>query len=720
MASSGLTLVMLTAGLAVSGLSGAPTAVAAASTSVAAPAPKGINPDSLFLNRWMGQISDVIGDRPLNKVVMPGSHDAGTWSITDTSGVCDTASQASLAHKFPAVAAAVSVTQSGSIKAQLDAGSRYLDLRLCKQNGKWYTYHGGPLGGLFFDDPATGQKGEINDIAAWIRDHPQEIVTIDLRTSVPKETEVADNREAVELLGKAIGTARMADQNKLSPSSTYNQYMAAGANVILLDNNSSTGNAWAWPESRIDGRGSYLENTDWGGLIKEAVTHPFSSDPAIDKISREAIDRDQQVLTDPSLAKPDTFFSLSGNVDSTLAIPDAAYDVASNGMNFRGGDGVPYMLYLARQHNYNLVQKLEGDWRHAGIAQNTNIVAYDNVNMGDGRGPIRGGGYINAAIIANNTPVPDSGTLVGTERRTEGNWSAAQPLPGAYGAPEFAGGEHAVAAMPNGDLQFLAYGNDKHMYHNIRFANGSWQGWNRLNSDAVDQQLNGGPLAVAGTPDGTLQALAIDKDGNLLHTLRKPDGTWQDIGWSGVGDGTGKGVMKAKDVAITGLPDNSSKVLVYGKDGAMRLIERFASGGWDTKGWWTLPGAAGSATFAGKDLSITAMYNSNVEIAAIGQDNTVWQMAAGDHGEHTHWSTPLKAPGQTMQASGVAIAALPDGSVQLVAAGLDGNTWHTVRKTDGQWTAFGMPEGVNGPLTTTDVKIAALPNGNTYTLTAAR
>ncbi|MFQ3561862.1 hypothetical protein QZN11_34400 [Streptomyces gramineus] len=715
---SGLPLVMLTAGLAGAGLSGAPVAAAAGAATAAATTPDPIDPDSLFLNGWMGQIRDVIGDRPLNKVVMPGSHDAGSWSITDKSGVCDTASEASNTHKYPAVAAAISVTQSGPIKAQLDAGSRYLDLRLCKQNGKWYTYHGGPLGGLFFDDPASGQKGEINDIAAWIRDHPKEIVTIDLRTSVPTESATADNKEAVDLLARAIGTGRMADKNKLRPSSTYNQYMAAGSNVILLDNTSSTDAGWDWPKDRIDGRDSYVENKDWGGLIKEAVTNPFSSDPAIDKISRTALDRDQQVLS-TNLGKPDTFFSLSGNVDSTLAIPDAAYDVASNGMNFRGGDGVPYMLYLARQHNYNLVKKLEGEWRYSSIARNTNIVAYDNVNMGDGRGPIRGSGYINAAIIANNTPTTAPGTLVGTQRRPDGSWSAAETLPGAYGALEFAGGERAVTAMPNGDLQFLVYGTDKHLYHSIRSANGSWSGWNRLDSDAVDSQLNGGPLAMTGTPDGSLQALTVDRDGNLLHTLRRPDGSWS--GWAGVGDGTGKGVMKAKDVAVTSLPNNSVKVLVYGQDGAMRLTERYADGTWEKSGWQVLPGAGGAATFAGKDLSITATRDSTLQIAAIGQDGNVWHMAQSPQRVNSGWNTPLWSAGQPMQASAVAIAATPDGAAQLLAVGKDGNTWHSLRQADGRWTGFAAPHGAyNRLLAATSVKITGLPDGSTYSLIDAR
>ncbi|NEC20195.1 hypothetical protein [Streptomyces parvus] len=725
-ASAVLALTTLTAGAALTGLSLSPAAAAPATGASATVDP--IDPDSLILSRWMGQVDNVIGDRPLNEIVMPGSHDAGSWSITDKSGVCDTASEAKLAREHPQIAAAISITQLGTIKQQLEVGSRYLDLRLCKQNGKWYTYHGGPLGGLFFDDPATGRKGEINEIAEWLRNHPEEIVTIELRTSVPadqdpsdgRDTAAEDTREAVELLGRSIGTSRMADRGKLAPTSTYNQFVQAGANVVLIDTKNSTNNAWAWPSHQVESRNSYVENKDWGGLIKEALKNPGSSSPAIDLVSRTALKRNEEVLRTDT-GDPNKFFTLSGNVDSTLAIPDAAADVVTNGMNYKP-DGLAYMLYLAREHNFKLLEKLEGPWRHSDIARNTNIVQLDFINMGGYRanGKLLGSGGMSAAIIANNTPTAAPGTLLGAERLADGKWSGAQALPGAYGALEFAGGERSVAAMPNGDVHFTAYGNDKHLYHNVRLANGSWQGWNRVNSDAVDNKLNGGPLALAATPDGTLHVLSVDKGGNLLHTLRRPDGSWQDGGWGSVGDG-GNGVMKAKDVAVTGLPNNSIKVLVYGKDGAMRLTERYANGEWEQRGWQVIPGVGNSKTFVGSDLSIAATPDHTLQIAAIGQDRNVWHMTQNRQSVNSGWGRPEWAPGKGMEATAVALAALPDGSSQLVAVGMDGNTWHTKRAADGRWTAFA---GVSGPwkrpLAAKSVKIAGLPDGRSFTLVDAR
>ncbi|WP_162625182.1 hypothetical protein [Streptomyces cadmiisoli] len=714
--STTLMLATLTAGLTIAGVPG---------TAAAAP----VDPDSLNLRQWMWQIRDVIGDRPLNKIVMPGSHDAGSWSITDKTGVCDTAGQAQLARDFPQIAAAISITQMTPIKEQLNSGSRYLDLRLCKQNGKWYTYHGGPLGGLFFDDPATGRRGEINDIAEWIRDHPDEIVTIELRTSVPpdsdpsqeRDTAVEDHLEAVRLLGDKIGTSRMADRDKLSPTSTYNQFRAAGASVILLDTRNRTDYPWIWPAgSRMETRNSYLENADFGSLIKEAITNPTASNPAIDLISRKALQRNDEVLK-TSTGDPNKFFALSGNVDSTLAIPDAAYDVVNNGMDYKP-DGIPYMLYLAREHNIELLEKLEGEWRTSAIAKNTNIVQLDWIDMGGRRdnGTLIGSGDMSAAIIANNTPTTAAGTLVGTERRADGSWTAAEALPGAYTSLEFGGGEQAVTAMPDGSLQYLAYGTDRKMYHNVRRANGSWQGWARLNSDETDKRFNGGPIALTSTPNGETQAVAVDKDGVLFHQLRRTDGSW--TGWAAPAGPDG-GVFKAKDVAIAALSDGAVKVAAFGNDGNLRISERRADGSWDipTQGWQTVPGANGGPVFAGKDLSMTVSRDNVIQIAAIGNDDRVYRTTRTRHGANGPWTGLEWSPGDIMEGSGVALTALPDGSTQLLAIGLDGNTWHAAADPSGNWTRFGQVWGPYGrALGATRVKIAGLPDGRTFSVVSAR
>ncbi|MFJ2673767.1 hypothetical protein [Streptomyces sp. NPDC087525] len=729
-------LAPLAAGLALAGVP-APAAAAAASataTTATSASAGAIDPAAINTRLWMSQIKNVIGDRPLNKIVMPGSHDAGSWSITPSSGVCDAGSEAAMAKRFPGVAANLSVTQYSPIVEQLNSGSRYLDLRLCKQNGQWYTYHGGPRGALFLDDTVTGRKGEINEIAEWLRDHPEEIVTIELRTAAPadsdpspdRDTAVEDYREAVERLGQAIGTSRMADQTRLSPRSTYNQFMAAGANVVLIDTRSLTNNAWAWPNDRVETRDSYLENKDTVALLNNLLGSPSPYGSAATQLSAQALNQNHKSLRTQQ-GDPNRLFVLSGGVDSYTMLPQAVIDFANKGFSWNP-DELPYMVQLGREHNTNMLRLLEGDWRYSYIAGNTNVVQIDYVNMGGRRadGSIIGSGDMSRAIIANNTPTTKSGVLVGTERRADGSWTTAEPLPGTnasleYGVHEFGGGERAVTAMPNGDLQVIAYGPDKRLYHNVRRADGSWTGWARPNTDAVDARFPGGPLAITSTPNGDAQLLAIDKDGYLNHNVRRADGSW--TGWAAIA-GPDSGRFKAKDMAIAALPTGAVKVAAFGADGALRIAERLADGSWDiaTKGWQTLPGVGGAPTFAGKDLAMTVTTGNVIQIAAVGNDNGVyWTTRSPSGGLNGPWNGLEWKPNDLMRGLGVSLTALPDGSTQLLAVGMDGNTWHASSGTDLKWSAFGQVPGAYGrPLGANGAAITALPNGSTFTLVGAR
>jgi hypothetical protein len=274
--------------------------------------------------------------------------------------------------------------------------------------------------------------------------------------------------------------------------------------------------------------------------------------------------------------------------------------------------------------------------------------------------------------------------------------------------------------MPDGSLQFLAYGLDRLMYHTIRLADGTWQGWRRVNSDSVDKGFNGGPLAITSTPDGTMHAVAVDSSGNLVHTLRRPDGTWQPQGWTGVA-GNDQRVFKARDVAVVGLPDSSIKVLASDQNGPMQLTGRRADGLWDGRGWTTVPGVGGWPTFAGFDLALSAAADHAVQIAAIGLDNKVWLMTQTRGGINSAWTNPQWRPNDPMRGWAVSITTLPDGSAQIAAVGMDGNAWHSVRPAGRDWAPFEPLERAWGrPLAASGVGITALPGGRTYILAHGR
>jgi len=104
---------------------------------------------------WMNWIS---GNTPLNRLVLPGSHDAG---------------MSELHHCYPAVfSEPYTRTQSGSIKKQLKVGTRYFDLRVDYDHGELVTYH------------RTGKKGcngqnlevILDQAYCFLKNHPREFI----------------------------------------------------------------------------------------------------------------------------------------------------------------------------------------------------------------------------------------------------------------------------------------------------------------------------------------------------------------------------------------------------------------------------------------------------------------------------------------------------------------------------------------------------------------
>lgn len=101
-----------------------------------------------FYQKWMSYIKD---DTLLKDVVIPGSHDAGT------SGMLWLAE-----------------TQNEDVEDQLEAGIRYLDIRVEKKsNGKLVIFHG-PITGGKFDDV-------LEDIKDFIEDNPTETLILDFQ-----------------------------------------------------------------------------------------------------------------------------------------------------------------------------------------------------------------------------------------------------------------------------------------------------------------------------------------------------------------------------------------------------------------------------------------------------------------------------------------------------------------------------------------------------------
>ncbi|MFJ8437953.1 glycoside hydrolase domain-containing protein, partial [Kitasatospora griseola] len=101
------------------------------------------------------------------------------------------------------------------------------------------------------------------------------------------------------------------------------------------------------------------------------------------------------------------------------------------------------------------------------------------------------------------------------------------------------------------------------LFHDVREANGSWEGFAPLEGVGTPTML-ARETAIAGMPDGTAQVVGIGSDGNVYHETRLANGSW--TGFAPLA-GVGTPTMQASKVAIAGMPDGSSQVVAVGSDG---------------------------------------------------------------------------------------------------------------------------------------------------------
>jgi hypothetical protein len=148
---------------------------------------------------WMGALSAQIGSLPLNRIVLPGSHDSGSFSIPpvgkaapapigamspDALDLRDPLSslEAALPHVlYQSISTPWSRAQDLDVAAQLSAGVRYLDVHVCAGT----TAHTGLYAchGLYGAPLATAI---LDPVSHFLAAHPTEIVVLDFhRFSAP-------------------------------------------------------------------------------------------------------------------------------------------------------------------------------------------------------------------------------------------------------------------------------------------------------------------------------------------------------------------------------------------------------------------------------------------------------------------------------------------------------------------------------------------------------
>ncbi|XP_029411986.1 PI-PLC X domain-containing protein 1 isoform X2 [Nannospalax galili] len=178
---------------------------------------------------WMSQLCPQLWDLPLHHLSIPGSHDTMTYCLSRKSPISHSQSRVLhvLGKVLPCVTRPIvmkwSVTQALDVREQLDAGVRYLDLRIAHMlEGSEHNLH-------FVHMVYTSALVEdtLTEISEWLERHPREVVILACR-----------NFEGMtdELHGYLVSCIKNIFGDMLCPRGdvpTLRQLWARGQQVIL-------------------------------------------------------------------------------------------------------------------------------------------------------------------------------------------------------------------------------------------------------------------------------------------------------------------------------------------------------------------------------------------------------------------------------------------------------------------------------------------------------
>jgi hypothetical protein len=263
---------------------------------------------------WMGDLSGTIGGWAVNRVKLPGTHDSGTYAIASGNEVTSDAPswlpvvQSLLGSAAGSVVAGWSKAQGWSIPYQLNAGIRYLDLRVCHASDGLRICHalaGDPIGTV------------IDAVAAFSANHPMELVILDFNHFYSMSA--ADHAALASRLSAALGS-RLAPSS-LSATATMSQLWSSGYNVIALYADSATvaANGFLWPQSSI--ASPWANTTSTSTLQSFITTQPLSRSGSSFFVSQGILTPDTNMIEQgliPFTSNPGSLVDVANNLDPQL------------------------------------------------------------------------------------------------------------------------------------------------------------------------------------------------------------------------------------------------------------------------------------------------------------------------------------------------------------------------------------------------------------------
>lgn len=192
---------------------------------------------SKITSYWMENLDKETKNKPLNELLLPGTHDSGANRVDFSKTPAFLNWQQRISYKllsFPVINTIArgfienwTVTQNASIGEQLENGVRLLDLRLGKADtGDLHLAH------TFLLDSF---ENSLKEIEKFIDNYPGEVVVINLDKDFPYELSNDDKVKAANLIKEILGNGRILGITE--PLGSLNELTTKGKKIVLYGGN---------------------------------------------------------------------------------------------------------------------------------------------------------------------------------------------------------------------------------------------------------------------------------------------------------------------------------------------------------------------------------------------------------------------------------------------------------------------------------------------------
>ncbi|MEU7011156.1 CehA/McbA family metallohydrolase [Streptomyces sp. NPDC046332] len=249
------------------------------------------------------------------------------------------------------------------------------------------------------------------------------------------------------------------------------------------------------------------------------------------------------------------------------------------------------------------------------------------------------------------------------------------------------------------------------LFHSERCPDGSWSSMRPLpGASAGEASFAGVQSASAGMADGSVVVLGIAPDNGLWLTTVRGSTTLQP--WQRVAGPDGSAGFTVREADIAAFPDGTCQIVVTTMDGTTYHQQRRADGG--LPGFRAVRGFTANSRWGATKVSLAAMPDGSAQLLSYGTDGSMYHCVRGRDGVWTAWGRLAGYGGASSFAGpALAITGMPDGSSQVLAIGLDGKVYHQLRRPDGSWTGFRPPRGVTtATMGASAIGITGTPDGS--------